>query len=500
MKTTFWLTLTTLLLAASNLSAATLYVSLDSTNATPPYTNWATAATNIQQAVGVAATGDEVVVTNGVYPGGVPVTNALALRSVNGPQFTVIDGGGWLPCVSLSDGASLTGFALGNGYPGVAATQNAVLTNCTLGGCSAAWGTWGGGGACGGTLYNCTLINNYDNYGSGGGGAWGATLYNCTLSGNRAVCGGGAANCTLYNCTLTGNEATGDLENGQSLPVAGGGAVNCTLYNCTLSGNWAMGVLENGQISPASGGGASQSTLYNCTVSDNHSTGYSGGVSICTLHNCIIYHNDLLGIPSNYDQSAMDYCCTTPQPFGGTGNIANDPLLVDHVNGDLHLLSNSPCINAGNNAYVATTTDLDGNPRIVSGTVDIGAYEYQGTGSVISYAWLQQYGLLTDGSADYIDSDQDGMNNWQEWICGTDPTNPQSVLSLLSATPTSTNATVTWQSVAGINYFLERSPNLASHFTLLATNILGQAGITSYADTNATGAGPFFYRVGVTAP
>ena len=60
--------------------------------------------------------------------------------------------------------------------------------------------------------------------------------------------------------------------------------------------------------------------------------------------------------------------------------------------------------------------------------------------------------------------------------------------------------TLTWQSVAGVNYSLERSANLRSLFTPLATNILGQAGTTTYADTNATGAGPFFYRVGVQCP
>ena len=54
--------------------------------------------------------------------------------------------------------------------------------------------------------------------------------------------------------------------------------------------------------------------------------------------------------------------------------------------------------------------------------------------------------------------------------------------------------------MAGVNYFLERSVNVASPFMLLATNIVGQAGTTSYADTNATGAGRFFYRVGVQAP
>ena len=56
------------------------------------------------------------------------------------------------------------------------------------------------------------------------------------------------------------------------------------------------------------------------------------------------------------------------------------------------------------------------------------------------------------------------------------------------------------QSVAGVNYSRKRSANLASPFILLATNIVGQASTTSYADTNATGAGPFFYRVGVNSP
>jgi hypothetical protein len=77
------------------------------------------------------------------------------------------------------------------------------------------------------------------------------------------------------------------------------------------------------------------------------------------------------------------------------------------------------------------------------------------------------------------------------------PLNALSVLRLLSAAPGGANVMVTWQSVAGTNYFLTRSPNLAWPFTLVATNIIGQEYTTSYADTNATGAGPFFYRVGV---
>jgi hypothetical protein len=85
------------------------------------------------------------------------------------------------------------------------------------------------------------------------------------------------------------------------------------------------------------------------------------------------------GFEDNYDYfSTLSHCCTTPQPTSGVGNITNAPLFVD-TNGwtNLRLQPNSPCINAGNNSYVTNATDLDGNPRISGGTVDIGAYEFQ---------------------------------------------------------------------------------------------------------------------------
>ena len=42
------------------------------------------------------------------------VDKPLTVRSVNGPQFTVINGGGTNGCVHVSDGASVSGFTLTN--------------------------------------------------------------------------------------------------------------------------------------------------------------------------------------------------------------------------------------------------------------------------------------------------------------------------------------------------------------------------------------------------
>ena len=61
------------------------------------------------------------------------------------------------------------------------------------------------------------------------------------------------------------------------------------------------------------------------------------------------------------------------------------PLFADSDSGDYTLADDSQAINLGNNDYVSAETDLAGNPRIVGGIVDLGAYESQATHEPVTY-------------------------------------------------------------------------------------------------------------------
>jgi hypothetical protein len=617
------LILTLLALLSLDAAAVTRYVYLNSPSPTPPYTNWLTAATNIQDAIDAADAGDLVLVTNGVYATGgkvmygvmtnrIAITKALIVESVNGASVTTIFGGGnmgassGIRCAYLTNGATLIGFTLTNGYTklanedvlhersggGVWCTDNsATISNCVFSGNAA---QQYGGGAFRGTLLQCTLLNNHANR---GGATCSNVLINCTVSYNSAPLGGGAANALLINCNVLGNGSGNfgggayfcTLSNcfiGANSASYGAGANNSALFNCTISNNFASysgggahsSTLENCLLfqnsSVYGGGGAYSSTLNKCILRSNvtqnaagggaaygfvnncilvgntvqHDRGggsayvtmnnceivgnwaiSGGGVYASTLNNCtvvgnvasssggggwgngdwtncIVYFNVAPSDPNYRIPNAsgpVTTCCTTPMPLSGrgaTGNVTNPPIFMD-ANGwsDLRLHSNSPCINAGLNSIISSSKDFDGNPRIVGGTVDIGAYEFQSPSSVLSYAWAQQNGLATDGSADFTDADGDGMNNYGEWRSDTIPTNALSVLKMVNATNSPTGAKVSWQSVATRSYWLERATNLgvASPFQIVATNIAGVAGTKTFTDTSATNNGPYFYRVGV---
>jgi hypothetical protein len=265
----------------------------------------------------------------------------------------------------------------------------------------------------------------------------------------------------------------------------------CTVRSCTLTANSAS----------QWGGGSYYGNLYNCTLTGNSASSEGGGAypGSGTLLNCILYYNTAPSGP-NYSSGTLHSCSTTPLPPSGNGNVTDAPLFVSTNEwSNLRLKGGSSCINTGNNAYAPdpSATDLDGNPRTSGGIVDIGAYEYQFADPL--HTWLAQYGLPTDGSSDYADTDHDGLNNWQEWVAGTNPTNALSALRMLSATGAVSGVAVTWSSVNYRSYTLERATNLGAlpAFSVLQSNLAGWPGTTSWTDTNSPGSAPCFYRVRV---
>jgi len=62
------------------------------------------------------------------------------------------------------------------------------------------------------------------------------------------------------------------------------------------------------------------------------------------IQNNIIWSNSSSQL---YQCSLPTYCCIQNWNGGGLGNISANPLLVDPLNGDLHLTDDSPCIDTG---------------------------------------------------------------------------------------------------------------------------------------------------------
>ena len=215
-----------------------------------------------------------------------------------------------------------------------------------------------------------------------------------------------------------------------------------------------------------------------------------------SLVNSIVYFNSA-PINDNYSGTANSFCCLTPLSTG-TSNIVSDPMLIDFAAGNFRLQTNSPCINAGSGFPQPGEKDLDGRPRF-GNRIDIGAYEFQGAGIGEFSHWLASYGLPTNGSADTADVDSDGHNNWQEWIAGTDPTNSLSILRMLKPTFAPTGLRLSWQSISGKFYLLKKASNLVDVpvFSIVASNIVGQADTTFFVDSSATNSATCFYRVQV---
>ncbi|MBU1908884.1 MAG: hypothetical protein KJ726_02425, partial [Verrucomicrobia bacterium] len=434
-----------------------------------PGTPWSNAFHTIQGAADVATDGDLVLVTNGIYDTGSravvsPMTNrvvinrAITVRSVNGPDVTIIkgakaagggNGNGAIRCVYLASGAVLDGFTLTNG-----ATCSSGDGNYTHGG-----GVW------------CESDN--------------AIISNCFITGNSAAqAGGGARKGTLFRCVLKGNVA---------VTSHGGGSYYGKLRNCLLTGNSAGDY----------GGGTAWAEAYNCTFVSN-SAPYGGGAAYGSVWNCILYYNTSY----NWHGSAVFfYCCTTPELSAANGNITNAPQFLDLANANYRLSPGSPCIDRGANTNLSA--DLDGIARPLDGnndgtnTVDMGGYEF-----IHSLADSDADGL-TDSNEIYSvgtdplrsDTDGDGAGDGDEVFADTIPTNSGSYFHLTGLRRTNSFA-VTFVCTNSRVYSLQAATNMVDGSWLMvdgATNVAGDIGGTMSL-TDTVDSVQRSYRVGVGIP
>jgi len=255
---------------------------------------------------------------------------------------------------------------------------NSILNNVIFRGNSALLGD---GGGISNVLGNCSLTDvTFDNnqaayFGGGIANFDTLSLTNVTFDNNQARDGGGiydnGNHSVLINVAFNDNYATG----------YGGGIYNDSgnpiLINSVFNANDANygGGLANSSSSPV---------LTNATFNGNQAN-QGGGIfndsySTPELINSILWGNTASTGAQIYNDGTSIATVTysdVENGYTGNGNLNVNPLFVDASNNDLRLQTDSPAIDAGNSTVVTVTTDLDGNPRVVGSTVDMGAYEVQ---------------------------------------------------------------------------------------------------------------------------
>jgi hypothetical protein len=261
--------------------------------------------------------------------------------------------------VCTNQGGGIWLDAIGNGSAALNVTSTQIDSNQALTGVGGGIGNAGNGGVF---IVSSTLANNFS--GSAGGGFDDANglgtfvAYISTFANNSAAAqGGGIAvssttnTTTLDNCTVTGNQSLGNT----STPGAGGGILSAsgavTINNSVIAGNSSGPANLTGGVAPNLDAAATGQGNF-VGSGDAHLTGITNGTQNNQVGTLARPLNPLLGPLQNNGGTTL-----TELPAAG-----------------------SPLLNKGVNAVIPTGVTTDQRlsvPRIVNGTVDIGAVERQ---------------------------------------------------------------------------------------------------------------------------
>jgi len=197
---------------------------------------------------------------------------------------------------------------------------------------------------------------------------------------------------TLSNCTFRGNQ-------GLAMETQANEGATCSalVLNGLFSGNTGCAVKNS-----TTGAGTNASRWVNATLSGNAGGGIWGestGTFEVQFQNCVIWNNRYLGqagtLEANARGSLPSFSHCLVQGLGGGANGMLDGLAQAHCDnhprfvapldlgatpapslaGDFRLKSNSPCLDAGDNALNSLPTDRGGLPRLQNGLIDLGAHE-----------------------------------------------------------------------------------------------------------------------------
>ena len=151
--------------------------------------------------------------------------------------------------------------------------------------------------------------------------------------------------------------------------------------NCTIANNTAN--LSNGNTTVisatrnASGGALNNLRVFN-TAFHNNINITSGTTDLISVGNGTTQDAaSIYEIRNSIDHNAFSNIGNNGSSRINSNNLTGSPMFTSST--DYTLQSGSPAIDAGDNQYVIAVRDLAENNRVVNGTVDMGAYEFQST-------------------------------------------------------------------------------------------------------------------------
>ena len=355
-----------------------------------PYMTWENAATNLHDAVELNP--KTVFVSNGLYKISreICIQSDLELRSVNGPEVTIIDAQGYCRDLWMTDqaeGAVVDGFSLWRGAgnwdtkSNYARVEAGVLSHCIMSNCyqyvyrDSAVLVKGKG-----RMTDCVV----DNAGMGGNA-------DCThFYGTVVQSGGVIERCTIQRYNYTTQGGAGNTHG--AVHVEGTGIFrNCLVKDCVTTQS-TTGDAKRGAVLVSD-----QGVVENCTIVNSTSGQPGAGLTIIsgtpTVRNCIVWGaklgdgtaNTCVRDVGSSDAPRLTYSCA-PELTTGEGNTTGDPKLGRRRNAYMPG-SGSSCINAGLTLdwMDGNAVDLGGNPRKTNGNPDMGCYEtpLRGTGLLL---------------------------------------------------------------------------------------------------------------------